>query len=220
MTIWTPRLTAWPRRDDEHWVLLCKDFSPQRLALSRYSLYKSFLSSIRATGDVADIPEIEDTGSTGEQEPATGELLVPGQESPFPAPLMDTLRGLEAGDVYGVGGRAGFRFLTAAVALLQHELAEAKSELRATRDTLDQTRTDLAESQKDAAVLRERVSTATRGRHVRNVAIALGAALFGIGIEVNRHSVEMSYLIWAIGVVLIAMGWILPRSGQDPGQDQ
>ena len=100
---------------------------------------------------------------------------------------------------------------------MSYDLAEAKSELRTTRDALDLERNELSGCQMREAVLKERVSTGTRGRHRRNFTIFAGTSLIGIGIELNRNIlVALSLIVGGIGLLLILMGWF--RQTPEPDQ--
>lgn len=165
---------------------------------------------------MTNIPEIEETGSSGEQqpEPASGELILPSQESPFrPAPIEETVRGLAATKARSMGGEVAANLISGAFTQLSNDCTDAKSELGATRKALDSTRTELSNCQTREAVLKERVSTHTRGRHLRNVAIVVGTSLLGIGFELNRNNVDiLSLFAGGMGILLIIMGWFWPRS--------
>ena len=165
---------------------------------------------------MTEIPEIDETGLTGEQqsEPAPGELILPNQESPFrPAPMEETVRGLAATKARSMSGAVAANLISGAFAQLSSDYAEAKSELGTTRANLDSTRKELSNCQIREAVLKERVSTDTHGRHLRNVAIVVGTSLLGIGFELNRNNADVpSLLAGGMGLLLIIMGWFWPRS--------
>ena len=165
---------------------------------------------------MTEVPEIEKTGSTGEQQPApvTGELILPEQNSPFrTAPITKTVQGLAATKARSMGGEVAASLISGTFTQLSNDYAEAKSDLRATRDSLESTCKELSNCQIREAVLKERVSSGTRGRHLRNVAMVAGTSLLGIGFELNRNNADvLSLLAGGMGLLLIIMGWFWPRS--------
>ena len=167
---------------------------------------------------MAEIPEIEETGSTGAQQPASKEITPAHPESPFsPGPMSEVVNGLASSRPRSMGGEVAANLLAGSFAQLSNELAETKADLRATHETLDATRTNLSECETREAVLQERVSTAIGGRHLRNVALVGGTALLGIGLELGRSKAEtLSLLVGGIGLLLILMGWF--RRTPEPKQ--
>lgn len=162
---------------------------------------------------VAEVPEIEDTGSTGGQEKASAEIISPAPRPPFRAqPIAETVQGLAASKHRSFGGEIAANILAAAVSQTSAELADAKQELKETRRALDAARAELAQLKTDNAVLGERVRSGTNGRHLRNTAIAGGTALIGIAIELNRSGLDsLSLLIGGIALALVLMGWFWPQ---------
>lgn len=172
------------------------------------------MHSIRVVDHVTEVPEIEETGSAGVQEPESGELIPAQQESPFPLPpITETVQGLAATRPRSMGGEVAANLISGSFTQISNDYAEAKSELRTTRDALDSASDELSKCRVREAVLKERVSTGTRGQHLRNVAIVGGTTLFGIGFELNRNKLEeLSFLVGGIGLLLILMGWFWPTS--------
>lgn len=163
---------------------------------------------------MTEIPEIEETGSTGEQEATSGELIPPDQETPFPLlPIAESFRGLAATRARSFGGEIGATLASAVVTQISNELSEAKLELRTIREKLELTRIELSSCQTKEAVLRERVSSSVRIRHLRSFTIIGGSLLFPAAIELNKNSLEfLSFVVGGIGLLLILVGWLWPTS--------
>ena len=165
---------------------------------------------------MTEIPEPEETGSTGEQQPETetAELIPPSPENPFQSfPIEQTVRGLAATKARSMGGEVAANLIAGTFTQLSNDYGEAKSELGAVRQALDSTRSELSICQIREAVLKERVSTYAQGRHLRNVTIVVGTSLLGIGFELNRNNADvLSLLAGGMGLLLIVMGWFWLRS--------
>ena len=137
---------------------------------------------------MADIPEIKNAGSTGEQKDTPGDLIIPDSTNPFQRqPLVETVQGLAATRFRSMGGEAAANLISASFTHFANELAATKSELESTRQTLNSTRAELAQCQAKIGILKERVLSNSDGRHLRNVAMVGGTALLGIAIEFSRN---------------------------------
>ncbi len=159
---------------------------------------------------MTEIPENEETGSTGEQQSTSVELIPVDQESPFQPeePIPEAVRGLAADRSRSFGGEVGTRLIAAVVTQTSNELADAKSELRDSRETLESTRKDLSRCEIREAVLQERVSESNRGRHLRNISITGGMILLGVAFKLSETEFDaLSVLIGVLGAVLVFGGW-------------
>lgn len=177
--------------------------------LGHTNCIKAITISIRTGYHVTEIPEIEETGSTGEQQSTSVELIPVDQESPFPpAPITEAVQGLAADRSRSFGGEVVTRLISAVVTQSSNELADTKSELRASREALESTRNDLSGCQIKKAVLQDRVSESNRGQHLRNISITGGMILLGVAFELNQNEfVSLSVLIGVLGLVLVISGW-------------
>lgn len=164
---------------------------------------------------MTEIPEVKETGSSGTQEVKSGELVIPEkQESPFQH-YADVVQGLAEDQPRSMGGRLSAGLLAASFVHLTNELSETKSELKSTRETLDSVRGDLAQSQTQEAVLEERVSNATRWRHVSNFLATAGTIFIVIGIGLVKQDIEtLGWPAGFIGLILVFLGWFYPISGR------
>ncbi len=162
---------------------------------------------------MTDIPEAEETGSTGEQEHSTGELVPALSQPPFQEilPVVEAVRGLASKSPRSMGSEAGAKMIFGVLAQSANDVTEAKSELRAMRRSLDTVRDELSACQTREAVLQERVLAATRGRHLRNFVIFSGTSLLGIATQISELPI-LSGLAAAFGLVLIIMGWVWRNS--------
>lgn len=158
---------------------------------------------------VIEVPENEETGSTGEQQSSSVELIPVDQESPFPlAPIAEAVQGLAADRSRSFGSEVATRLMAAVVTQSSNELADTKSELRASREKLESTRKELSRCETKEAVLQERVSESNRGQLRRNISIAGGMILLGVAFNLSESEFDpLSLLIGALGLVLVIVGW-------------
>ncbi len=158
---------------------------------------------------MTEIPENEETGSTGEQKSTSVELIPVDQESPFqPEPIPEAVRGLAADRSRSFGGEVATRLMSAVVTQSSNELADTKAELRGSRETLESTRKDFTRCEIREAVLQERVSESNRGQHLRNISITGGMILLGVAFKLSETEFDaLSVLIGVLGAVLVFGGW-------------
>jgi hypothetical protein len=164
---------------------------------------------------VTEVPEIDDSGSSGSQTSSAGEVLPPETENPFEKqPIQEAARGLAASNPRSLGGEVGARFVAASVSHLSNDLQETKRELSDVRAQLETAKSNLSDEKRTSAVLSERLSSIRGVRHLKNVSIAAGTILIGIAIDFSRNEFDsMSVVIAGIGLLMIAMGWISPKGG-------
>lgn len=164
---------------------------------------------------MTEIPEIEDSGSTGEQESSLGEVLPANQESPFhPSPIMDAVQGLAANKPRSMGSEAVANLLSATLAQFSNNYEEAKVDIKATQDKLDATRDELSEHKTQVAVLNERVATATRWRHLRSFVMVMGTSFAGLGFSLLDRGIDvLAFLVAFGGLSLLLTGWFWPLQG-------
>lgn len=156
---------------------------------------------------MTDIPTPEESGSDGTQKPATQELATP--ESPFGGlPITRVMEGLAASKSRSMGGEVAAGLIAGSFTQISHELQETKQDLRDTRSALDKAREDLSICKSRAAVLEERVESNLRGRHLRNLGIAVGTTMVGVGIELLKNDFnKYAYITFGLGVLLVLLGW-------------
>lgn len=134
---------------------------------------------------MAEIPEVRDSGATGEQEEGNSELVHPNQQTLFPQPIAETIQGLAASNARNLGGVVVAGLVSVSFSQLAHELQDAKSDLRNTRKELSTSYDELSACRTRVAVLEERVTTDSRQKHLRNVAIAGGSMIVGLALQLD-----------------------------------
>ena len=162
--------------------------------------------------DDDDIPVVTDSGSSGEQkESSAAQELVPS--GPFRRNFPDTSEGLASNSRY-FGGEVGGQLMAAWAAQIDRENQNLRSEKGVLEEKLEQKMGLLAQSRTDTAVLRARIRTDVRSKHLRNLAIAIGVSLFGVGVA--RAALDVATVGFVVsGVLLIIAGWFT-GPGSDP----
>lgn len=166
---------------------------------------------------MTEIPKVDDAGSEGSQVASSVELLPPEKTNPFEQqPIEEAARGLAATNARSLGGEVGARFMAASVSHLSNDLQVTKRELSETREKLEVTRNELSKANVDVSVLREKISSISGVRHLKNISITAGTILFGIAIDFSRNEFNsMSVVLAGIGLLLVVMGWITPKGGNN-----
>lgn len=166
---------------------------------------------------MTEIPEVKESGGTGTQEATSTELVLQDQESPFqPTTIVESVQGLASSNARSMGGAVVATLLSGSFAQLHGELQDTKSELKDVRKDLEGARDQLSTSQKRVAVLEERVSTNSSQRHLRNTGIAGGSIILGVAIQIETNTFDaLPYLLGAIGILFMLMGWFWPSPEKD-----
>ena len=166
---------------------------------------------------VTKIPEVSESGATGNQEATSTGLVLQNQDPPFqPVPIAETIQGLAASNARNMGGAVAANLLSGSFSQLSRELQDAKSDLGDTRRELENVRDELSKSKTRAAVLDERVSTSGRQKHLRNVAIAGGSVILGLASQIDYNQSEaLPFVLGAIGILFLVMGWFWPLTEKD-----
>lgn len=165
--------------------------------------------------DNTDIPEIEDSGSSGEQEKATEVLVLPEQTSPFGnEPIAETMQGLASSNARSLGGEVAASLISATYTQITNSLSEMKDDLKRTRQELSVAKDKLADCKVESAVLKERVASSKSSRHMRSMGIFVGTSLVAIGITLGGSNFDtLAKIIGGLGILLILMGWFWPSPG-------
>jgi hypothetical protein len=169
----------------------------------------------RSEDIVTHVPEPLNTGSAGTQKEGSVELVPAAQESPWGSlPMAQTVGGLAATRARSLGGEVASALLAGSFAQLSYDLQETKRELSTARQQLDETRIELSGSRTEAAVLHERVGTASKTKHFRNLGITVGAMLIGIGVDLYRNGIyALASILCLLGALLILVGWFSTAGG-------
>lgn len=164
---------------------------------------------------MADIPELEETGSTGDQKAVAGEVLPPQPDIPIRfGPMTEAVEGLASSNARAIGGQVPAAMISAFMRQQEMDLQDTKADLRSVRESLDQARSNLAKCRTHEAVLQHQVSSAATDRHLRNLGIAIGSVLLGLAVNVDPGSLLLSIIMGFAGAVLMLAGWFLPASGR------
>lgn len=169
---------------------------------------------------MTDIPQPQDTGSSGTQQAGSSDLMPLDREGPLHGLFItQTIEGLAATRSRSMGGEVAANLLAGSFSQLSHDLHATKAELKATRDDLREKTDALSEMKTKAAVLQERVSAHDRERHLRNLSIAVGSALIGIGIELYKNNFDkFGFTAGGIGVLLVFLGWFSFSKNEEAGK--
>ncbi len=160
--------------------------------------------------DITSVPEVEDTGSSGDQQESSTELILPKQDTPF-EPITEAINGLAASNTRSMGGEATARLIAADFQHMTNTLRETKGDLKEAQRELSEKQTELSECRVDKAILNERVSSASSGRHLRNLSIAVGTFLLGIAIDHSQNGIEtLPWFVGIVGFILVITGWFWP----------
>lgn len=165
--------------------------------------------------DPIEVPTPEESGSYGTQTKAdaTQELVA---AKPLVAPMADAITGLAASHSRAFGGEVASTLIAGATSQMAIELNEAKHELTRLREKLENVTTALADEKVKAAVLTTRIQEFRSTSHLKNIGIAVGTLLVGIGIQMvqgNTPSYGVATVI--VGALLVVIGWITaPKEGE------
>lgn len=155
-----------------------------------------------------EIPRPDNIGSSGKQEPETGEVLP--SEPQKGLPVVDAIeKGLAASP--RALGEFGSAMLAGAARQLADENQELKINNRQLNQLTDCQRDDLEHERIYNAVLAQQVETERGNRHFRNFGITLGTALASTGLLPSLTSIEgYSIALSVLGVLLLLVSWLSP----------
>jgi hypothetical protein len=175
------------------------------------------LDAPRSEDIVTHVPVPATTGSAGTQKEGSGELIPAAQASPWGAlPMARIVEGLAAAHARSMGGGVASTLIAGAFSQLSYAFEETKQELHTTRQRLDETRTELSGSKTEVAVLRERVGTGSKIKHLTNLAITVGAVLIGLSMNFYQRQVYvLANVLCLLGVLLILVGWFSTPGGAE-----
>lgn len=164
-----------------------------------------------------DIPKPVETGSDGTQQAHVARLGTVEPESPFSGlPIARVVEGLAMTRARSMGGEVAAGLIAGTMTQLSYSYQETKNELHTANDKLDKIREDLSACKTRAAVLEERVLAHSRSRHLKNISIATGTALIGIGIQLFRNNFDkFSVMVGGLGVLLLFLGWFSREGGTE-----
>lgn len=115
-----------------------------------------------------------------------------------------------------MGGEVAAGLLAGSFSQLSYDLEATKAELKETREELRRKTDELSDVKTRAAVLQERVTAHGRDRHLRNLSIAVGTIMIGVGIELFRNNFDkLGYTVGGLGVLLVSLGWFSKDEGAE-----
>ena len=157
----------------------------------------------------AEIPEPEETGSSGTQLTGAAEIVSPEEESPLKGlPIAQRVEGLAATRSRSLGGEVAAGLIAGSFAQLSYDLQTTRQELSITREELKRSLEELSDSKIKSAVLQERVNAYKRERHLKNLIITTGTALITFGIQFIRINLDTyGYILFFLGALLLIFGW-------------
>jgi hypothetical protein len=128
-------------------------------------------------------------------------------------PMAKAVVGLAATHSRGLGGEVAAGFIAGAISQSAQDYQEAKRNLAAEREKLDGARQELSDSQRQAAVLRERVAGMSRSKHLGNLLILVGTSLISIGLGGDPFHSQLNAQtlgLCIVGALLILVAWFAP----------
>lgn len=164
-----------------------------------------------------DIPKPVETGSDGTQQAYVTRIGPVEAESPFNGlPIARVVEGLAMTRARSMGGEVAAGLIAGSMTQLSYSYQETKNDLHSANDKLDKLREELSTCKTRAAVLEERVRAHSNTRHLKNISIATGTALIGIGIELYRNNFDkFSLIVGGLGVLLLFLGWFSREGGTE-----
>ena len=161
---------------------------------------------------MAEIPIIEESGATGNQEVASKELTLDDSTAVLPPmPIASAIRGLASSKAKHMGGEFVAAVVSSSFDQLSNDLQSTKRELRDSQSRMDFYRDELSTSEKLVAVLEERVSNSNRQRHLRNTAISGGSIFLGLAVNLQPDTLGvLPFIIGGVGFLFVLAGWFLP----------
>ncbi|MFI5331209.1 MAG: hypothetical protein ACHQ2F_09295 [Desulfobaccales bacterium] len=155
-----------------------------------------------------EIPVPDETGSSGTQTVAVGEIVPVAEESPLKGLAIARLEGLYAARSRIFGSELTGSLILGFFNQYEYDIQTLKKELEKTREELRQATAELSEVKTKAAVLQERVNANKRERRLRNLSIGAGPVMIGIGIQFIRNNFDTyGYIIGVLGILLLFFGW-------------
>lgn len=161
------------------------------------------------------IPVPDDSGSSGEQEPASsGAEVIPAQPQQG-LPLADAVEGLASSRSRSLG-EVGSVMIAAATRHIADENQELKTDKKNLQEQLANQRNELESARTRIAVLVERLDAVKGNKHVRNLAITVGTALASAGVMLSRDGIN-NYSVGMIvaGSLLLLVSWFAPSKGSE-----
>lgn len=159
------------------------------------------------------IPVPEDSGSSGlQKEPSAQQNLVTAQ--PFSGhAITEAVEGIVESNTCTLGGEVGSALIVASMQQMSHDKNQLQQENNKLNQNFQQQQVKLEEARTRSAVLEERLKGYGKNKHLRNLGIAIGIGLVGIGINLGRQKVDIVAISAIVaGSLLTIISWF---SGPD-----
>lgn len=164
--------------------------------------------------ELTEVPKLSDSGSDGNQIKAdvNYELI---SAKPLTNQGAQAIIGLAASNAKYLGGEVTSALVVGVTSQMSAELSQTKQELVAMRDKNEALMHALADERIKKAVLIERIEGFNSTRHLKNIGIAIGGILLGIGVKLIGDNVQPYGLAAIIvGSLLLIAGWFsTPKEG-------
>jgi hypothetical protein len=122
--------------------------------------------------------------------------------------MADAITGLAASNSRAFGGEVASALIAGATSQMAIELKEAKYELAELREKLESATKAWTDEKVKAAVLTTRIQEFRSTSHLKNISIAVGTLLIGIGIQiVQSNTPDYGVATVIVGSLLIFIGW-------------
>lgn len=164
---------------------------------------------------MSDLPVPDETGVSGTQVAGSTEPLPVDPTPPIHGlPITQAMEALATTRARSLGGEVAAGLIAGSFTQLSHDLEITRADLRARDEQLRKTHQELGEARTKIAALSERVGSINRMQHLKQLSVFSGTALLGVAVDFYKNNLEkMSYLLGAIGVVLLLTAWFTKRVG-------
>lgn len=162
-----------------------------------------------------EVPKPENSGSDGQQVKAE-DSEQSAELQPVGRPLASAITGLAASHSRALGGEVASTLIAGATSQMATELEQTRSDLAKEREKNEELYKTLSEEKIRGAVLSERISSFRSSRHLKNIGIAFGSLIFGVGAQLtNDGSIAPGIAGIAIGMILMIFSWASAPKGGD-----
>ncbi len=163
-------------------------------------------------------PQPTESGADGTQQPAVGvastEVVPRGHEVSQPVSIFsETISGLASVRYRSMGGEMAAALFAGWSQEKANELRDVKAELGQVRNENNRLSQVYGEVRVESAVLKERLSTESRTKHLKNLAIFSGTTLLGLAFKLGEsQAIGYAITVGLLGTVLLLVGWFFsPR---------
>ena len=159
--------------------------------------------------DNQNIPIPDKSGISGNQEAAYSNQFLQETKPLDGLYLAKTIEGLATTHARSLGGEVSSALIAGVTTQLAVDYKELKEQHNKLSNKPEIQRDDLEKTRTKNAVLRERIQSENRNKNLKNLCIAIGTALFGIGITLSQTSFDMyAFSAYGSGAILLIFGWI------------